>query len=47
MKAKLAILCDDFNCDYKPFMTFILVTAMRTNKSVHLIGHLPMGDNFT
>ena len=31
----------------KSFTTFIIVTIVTTNKSVHLIGHLPKGDNFT
>jgi hypothetical protein len=44
---KLAILWNDFHCDVKPFMTFItMAPTVALNKSVHLIGHLSMGDKF-
>jgi ASC-1-like (ASCH) protein len=50
LEDKLAILQDEFHCkviQVKSFTTFIIVTIVTTNKSVHLIGHLPKGDNFT
>ena len=42
MKEKLDILWNDFNCDIKSFMTFIMVTIKRSHKSVLLIGLLPL-----
>jgi hypothetical protein len=36
LKAKLAILWDDFHCDAKSFMKFIMVTAVMSNKLVYV-----------
>jgi hypothetical protein len=47
---KLCLFLIEFHCEViqvKSFTTFIIVTTVTTNKSVHLIGHLPKGDNFT
>lgn len=42
MKAKLDILWNDFDCDIKSFMIFIMVTIKRSHKSVLSIGLLPL-----
>lgn len=47
LKAEVSILCDDFHCDSKSFMTIIMSKTMTLKKSVHLIWHLLMGDNFS
>ena len=47
---KWCLFLIEFHCEViqvKSFTTFIIVTTVTTNKSVHLIGHLPKGDNFT
>ena len=47
LKAEVSILCDDFQCDSKSSMTITMSTTMTLKKSVHLIWHLLMGDNFS
>jgi hypothetical protein len=42
LKAKLAILLDDFNCDVQSFMVLcIVVPTMTSNKSEHLLDIYP------
>jgi len=41
------MLWDNFNCEVKSFIKFIMVSTVTSNKLLRLIGHVHMGDSFT